>query len=153
VEGGEERSSSPASVRTHVSRATEGPLLVCQHPAEATIVAEFRRYLLHERGLAPSTLLNYVPVAEQFLAERFHNRAPDFAVLRAPHVTGFVMRHAHQLSPVRAGLMVTALRSFFRYLRHRGEIATDLAGCVPRSPTGRFPRFRGFCQLLQWSGF
>ena len=33
-------------------------------------------------------------------------------MLRAPDVTGFVMRHAHQLSPVRAGLMVTALRSF-----------------------------------------
>ena len=112
--------------------------------AQSRIVAEFRRYLLHERGLSPSTLLNYVPVAEQFLAERFHNRAPDFAVLRAPHVTGFVMRHAHQLSPVRAGLMVTALRSFFRYLRHRGEIATDLAGCVPTIPNwslSTLPRF------------
>jgi site-specific recombinase XerD len=112
--------------------------------AQPRIVAEFRRYLLHERGLSPSTLLNYVPVAEQFLAERFHNRAPDFAVLRAPHVTGFVMRHAHQLSPVRAGLIVTALRSFFRYLRHRGEIATDLAGCVPTIPNwslSTLPRF------------
>jgi site-specific recombinase XerD len=112
--------------------------------AQSRIVAEFQSYLLHERGLSPSTLLNYVPVAEQFLAERFHNRAPDFAVLRAPHVTGFVMRHAHQLSPVRAGLMVTALRSFFRYLRHRGAIATDLAGCVPTVPNwslSTLPRF------------
>lgn len=112
--------------------------------AQSRIVAEFRRYLLQERGLSPSTLLNYVPVAEQFLAERFHNRAPNFAALRAPHVTGFVMRHAHQLSPVRAGLMVTALRSFFRYLRHRGEIATDLAGCVPSVPNrslSTLPRF------------
>ncbi len=51
--------------------------------AQSRIVAEFRRYLLHERGLSPSTLLNYAPIAEQFLAERFHNRAPDLAVLRA----------------------------------------------------------------------
>ena len=112
--------------------------------AQSRIVAEFRRYLLHERGLSRSTLLNYAPVAEQFLAERFHNRAPDFDVLRASHVTGFVMRHAHQLSPLRAGLMVTALRSFFRYLRHRGEIATDLAGCVPTIPNwslSTLPRF------------
>jgi site-specific recombinase XerC len=112
--------------------------------AQTRIVAEFRRYLLQERGLSPATLLNYVPVVEQFLSERFHNRAPNFAMLRAPHVTGFVMRHAHQLSPVRAGLMVTALRSFFRYLRYRGAIATDLAGCVPTVPNwslSTLPRF------------
>jgi site-specific recombinase XerD len=99
---------------------------------------------LQERGLSPLTLLNYVPVVEQFLAERFHNKAPNFAMLRATHVTGFVMRHAHQLSPVRAGLMVTALRSFFRYLRHSGAIATDLAGCVPTVPNwslSTLPRF------------
>src|SRR2546422_3276375 len=112
--------------------------------AHSRIVAEFRRYLLQERGLSPLTLLNYVPVVEQFLSERFHNKALNFAMLRAPHVTGFVMLHAHQLSPVRAGLMVTALRSFFRYLRYRGAIATDLAGCVPTVPVwslSTLPRF------------
>jgi site-specific recombinase XerD len=112
--------------------------------AQTRIVAEFRRYLLQERGLSAATLLNYVPVVELFLAERFHNRAPNFAMLRAPHVTGFVMRQARQLNPVRAGLMVTALRSFLRYLRHRGAIATDLAGCVPAVPNwslSTIPRF------------
>jgi site-specific recombinase XerD len=94
--------------------------------AQTRIVAKFRRYLLQERGLSAATLLNYEPVVEQFLAERFHNSAPNFAMLRAPHVTGFVMRHARQLSPVRAGLMVTALRSFLRYLRHRGVITAEL---------------------------
>jgi site-specific recombinase XerD len=112
--------------------------------AHSRIVAEFRRYLLQERGLSPSTLLNYVPVVEQFLSERFPSSAPNFTLLRAPHVTGFVMRHAHRLSPKRAGLMVTALRSFFRYLRHRGAITTDLAGCVPTVPNwslSTLPRF------------
>ena len=112
--------------------------------AQTRIVAEFQRYLLQERGLSPLTLLNYVPVVEQFLAERFHNRPPNFALLRAPDVTGFVMRRARQLSPVRAGLMVTALRSFLRYLRHHGTIATDLAGCVPTVPNwslSTLPRF------------
>jgi len=112
--------------------------------AQSRIISEFRRYLLHECGRSPATLLNYVPVIEQFLSERFHNKALNFAMLRAPHVTGFVMLHAHQLSPVRAGLMVTALRSFFRYLRHRGVIATDLAACVPTVPNwslSTLPRF------------
>lgn len=127
--------------QTGVVKADQPPVA---DTAQSRIVAEFRRYLLQERGLSPSTLLNYVPVVEQFLSERFRNSAPNFTMLRAPHVTGFVMRHAHRLSPMRAGLMATALRSFFRYLRHRGAIATDLAGCVPTVPNwslSTLPRF------------
>jgi site-specific recombinase XerD len=124
--------------------------VVKRHPqpvadnARARIINEFRCYLLQERGLSPATLLNYLPVAEQFLAERFHSTVPNFAMIRATHVTGFILRHARQLSPVRAGLMVTALRSFLRYLRHRGVIATDLAACVPTVPKwslSTLPRF------------
>jgi site-specific recombinase XerD len=120
------------------------PLRPVADTAQSRIIAEFRRYLLQERGLSPLTLLNYIPVIEQFLSERFHSRAPNFAMLRPPHITRFVMRHARHLSPKRAGLMVTALRSFFRYLRNRGAIATDLAGCVPTVPNwslSTLPRF------------
>ena len=112
--------------------------------ARSRITSEFRRYLLQECGRSPATLLNYVPVIEEFLSERFHDRTPNLAMLRAADVTGFVMRHARQLSPVRAKLMATALRSFFRYLRHREAIATDLAGCVPTVPNwslSTLPRF------------
>jgi site-specific recombinase XerD len=116
----------------------------CQLSARAKVIGEFRDYLLQERGLSQPTLLNYVPVIEQFLSERFHSRALDFGQLRAPDVTGFVLRHARQLSPVRAKLMVTALRSFFRYLRHRGAMPIDLTGCVPTVPNwslSGLPRF------------
>jgi site-specific recombinase XerD len=112
--------------------------------ARSRITSEFRRYLLQECGRSPATLLNYVPVIEEFLSERFHDRTPNLAMLRAADVTGFVMRHARHLSPVRAKLMATALRSFFRYLRHRGAIPTDLAGCVPTVPNwslSTLPRF------------
>ena len=111
--------------------------------ARSRITSEFRLYL-EECGRSPSTLKNYVPFIDQFLTERFRNRAPNLARLRAPDVTGYVTRHAHQLSPVRAGLMVTALRSFFRYLRHCRAIVTDLAGCVPTVPNwsvSTLPRF------------
>jgi site-specific recombinase XerD len=107
-------------------------------------ITEFRRYLLQERGLSDATLRNYVPVVEMFLSERFRNRIPDFSILRAPDVTAFVVRHARQLKPVRARLMVTALRSFFRYLRHREAVSTDLASCVPTVPVwslSTLPRF------------
>ena len=55
---------------------------------QARIVAEFRRYLLLERGLSPLTLLNYVPIVEQFWPSDFttglrtsrccaHSTSPD----------------------------------------------------------------------------
>jgi site-specific recombinase XerD len=112
--------------------------------ARSKVVTEFQCYLSQDLGRSLSTLKNYTPFVDQFLLERFHNRDPNFTSLRAPDVTRFVMRHAHQLSPLRAGLMVTALRSFFRYLRHCGAIATDLAGCVPTVPIwslSTLPRF------------
>jgi site-specific recombinase XerC len=46
-------------------------------------------------------------------------------------VTDFVWYQVHKLSPGRAQLLVTALRSFLRYLRHQGTITTDLNACVP----------------------
>jgi site-specific recombinase XerD len=98
------------------------------------ITDEFRRYLLQERGLSRATLQNYVPFVDQFLSERFRNQTLSLSALRAADVTGFVQRHAHQFSPGRAKLLVTALRCFCRYLRHCGEIAVDLAACVPAVP-------------------
>jgi site-specific recombinase XerD len=108
------------------------------------VIEGFRSYLLQERRLSPATPHNYVPVIDQFLSERFPGKALKLSAIRAVDVTDFVRRHAHQLSPGRASLMVTALRSFFRYLLHRGEVRTDLAACVPTVPRWSFsvlPRF------------
>jgi site-specific recombinase XerD len=108
------------------------------------VVGEYQLHLTEERGLSASTLLNYIPVVEQFLSRRFRNRTPDFSVLSARDITGFVLRQASQLSPLRAGLAVTALRSFLRYLRVREMIAHDLAACVPTVPSwslSTLPRF------------
>ena len=115
---------------------------VSKTPAKVT--AEFQRYLLQERGLSPATLLNYVPVIEQFLSESFGDEIPNVRLLCASDITKFVVRQAHRLSPVRARLVVTALRSFFRYLRHRGKVSIDLSGCVPTVPNwslSTLPRF------------
>ena len=112
--------------------------------ARQRVIEGFRHYLLQERRLSPATPHNYVPVVDQFLSERFPGKAFNLAAIRAGDVTDFVRRHAHQLSPGRASLMVTALRSFFRYLLHRGEVRTDLAACVPTVPRWAFssvPRF------------
>jgi site-specific recombinase XerD len=105
---------------------------------------DFKRYLSQERGLSPATQVNYLPFVRQFLVGRFGTGRIQLAKLRAADITGFVQGHAHALSPSRAKLMVAALRAFLRYLRHRGDIATDLAACVPCVPSWSFsalPKF------------
>ena len=92
---------------------------------------DYRRYLLQERGLAEGSLEYFVRFAEQFLSARFGNGDLNLSELCAKHVTDFVQNRAHQLSPGRAKLLVTALRSLLRYMRHQGEISIDLARCVP----------------------
>ena len=138
----------PKTLQRLLTLLCEKGTVKCQPAAPRTarsrVITEFQCYLSQDLGRSLSTLKNYVPFVDQFLLERFHNRPPNFTSLRAPDVTRFVMRHAPQLSPLRAGLMVTALRSFFRYLRYRGAIATDLAGCVPTVPVwslSTLPRF------------
>jgi site-specific recombinase XerD len=94
-------------------------------------IDEYRSYLRHERGLAETSLLNYVPFAEELLSSRFGDSDLDLPTLTATDITKFIQGRAHQLSPGRAKLLVTALRSFLRYLRYQGEISVDLAACVP----------------------
>jgi len=95
------------------------------------LTTNYRRYLLEERGLTQATVVNNVPFIEKFLFARFQRSPCKLSQLRAQDVTDFVRCQAHKLSPGRAQLLVTALRSFLRFLRHRGKITTDLHACVP----------------------
>ena len=92
---------------------------------------DYRRYLCRERGLAEVTLEYFVRFAEQFLSARFGSGDLNCSELCAKDVTDFVQNRAYQLSPGRAKLLVTALRSLLRYMRHQGDIGLDLARCVP----------------------
>lgn len=110
---------------------------------------DFGRYLSEERGLSRATLLNYLPIIRRFLAERFGHKPLRFDQLVARDITGYVQRHARDLGPKRAGLMVTTLRSFLRYLRHQGGIATDLAAAVPGVAAWRLSALPKFLPIDQ----
>jgi integrase/recombinase XerD len=77
-------------------------------------IDEYRRYLIYERGLAETSVPSYVGFAEQFLSDRFSQAELGLSELTATDVTRFMRERAHQLSPGRSKLMVTALRSFLR---------------------------------------
>ena len=95
------------------------------------LLREYDLYLQKEQSLSPATRINYVPFIRQFLVSRFACGRVDLSRLRAADVLKFVRRTAGQLKNKRALLMTTALRSFLRFARYRGEITLDLAACVP----------------------
>jgi site-specific recombinase XerD len=111
----------------------QAPVVVSQEPIRR-VEDDFRHYLSVERGLSAASLANYLPPVSQLLVERFGAGPIRLDRLRAPDITGFVQRHAHELSAGRAKLMVSGLRSFLRHLQHRGDISADLALCVPCVP-------------------
>jgi site-specific recombinase XerD len=94
------------------------------------LVEEYAIYLRKERALAASTVEYYLEFVQKFLADVFGDGATDFSKLCATNVFCFVQRHAGRCGK-RAKHMVTALRSFFRYLRYKGYITIDLAASVP----------------------
>ena len=92
---------------------------------------DYEQFLTSERGLTSATLINYLPTVRDFLTERFGTEGLRFEELSPQDVNQFILRHAQRFSRSRAQLIVTALRSFFRFLRQRGDIMIDLAAAVP----------------------
>ena len=99
--------------------------------ARSAIERRYEAYLRAERGLTTATVINYCPFIQRLLRERFGDGPLAVGQLTSADLSRFVLRHAHAMSPGRAQLMVTALRSFVRFLLQHGEIDTDLAACVP----------------------
>jgi len=99
-------------------------------PAER-LQSEFRLYLRQERALASTTQAAYTAFVSEFLTERFGAGSVDLSRLCAADVTRFVRRRASTIQSKRVQLMTTALRSFLRFARYRGDIEKDLAACIP----------------------
>jgi integrase/recombinase XerD len=91
----------------------------------------FEHYLRNERALARATCVNYVPFIRGFLTDRFGRGPVALSRLCAGDVVRFVQDQAPRLHLKRAKLLTSALRSFLRYARYRGEVTMDLAAAVP----------------------
>jgi site-specific recombinase XerD len=72
-----------------------------------------------------------VPFIRGFLTDRFGDGPVRLSRLNAGDVVRFVQRQAPRLHLKRAKLLTSALRSFLRYVRYRGEVTLDLAAAVP----------------------
>ncbi len=106
-------------------------------PAPATpgerLLAEFRSYLLDERGLAPGTVVSDVHMARLFL-EHQSDHDQLLASLMPAQIVAFVKEQCEQRS---AAYVTAGLRAFLRFCHVTGRTARPLAGAVPKVASWR----------------
>ena len=106
------------------------------HPA-AVVVRDFEAFLRSERGLSTATVVSYLTVVRRFLHERSGRKALRLEQLRAQDLHRFVVREIQRVSRTHGKIVITALRSFMRFLLLRGAVLTDLARTLPGVATWR----------------
>jgi site-specific recombinase XerD len=106
------------------------PARVELSPVEV-LLADYRGYLLLERGLTRGTVRGYVDAVRPFLTGRLHGQVLDLAGLTAAEVSGFVLAACPGRSVGSAKLIVCALRSLLGWLHLSGQVAVSLDAAVP----------------------
>jgi site-specific recombinase XerD len=103
------------------------------------MVEDFERYLLHDRALSQVTLSSYGPHVHLFLSACFGTGPLELDKLSVRHVQKFVLERSRNRAPKSTQLMLSALRSFLRFLFLRGKITVELADHVPTVAFWRQP--------------
>ena len=106
------------------------PELPVDGPVEQ-LLADYRGYLVCERGLAQSTIETYERVARLFLSEREQPNGLALERLTAADVSGFLARECPKRSIAGARDLVCGLRQLLRYLHVSGLISLPLRWAVP----------------------
>lgn len=104
---------------------------VCRLTPTEHCTQAYAQHLREAHALAEVTIVNYVPFIRSFLKDRFGDGPVTLSRLCAHDIVRFVQRQAPHLHRKRAKLMTSALRSFLKYTRYRGEVVLDLAAAVP----------------------
>jgi integrase/recombinase XerD len=99
-------------------------------PVEALLL-DYGAYLVHERGLAATTVQRHTDLVRPFLAARLCAVGLDLATLRAGDVVAFMLARSRCVSPATVQRTGTALRSLLRFLHVQGVIGSSLVGAVP----------------------
>jgi len=102
------------------------------------IEQDFTRFLGAERGLKPVTVAAYLRTVRCFLLQRFGQDEFRLDALCLQDINRFILDRARRVRRSYAKSMVTALRSFLRYLQQRGAITADIAAGVPGVANWRF---------------
>jgi site-specific recombinase XerD len=95
------------------------------------LLARFRRYLEHERGLVPEAARGYVDKVRPFVSRFDGPDGLELARVDVAEVRGFVVEACPRMGRRAAQLTVVALRALLRFLHLEGVLDRSLAGAVP----------------------
>lgn len=107
-------------------------IVVAPAGAVDQLLCSYIQYLQRECCLTAGCIKHYSATARQFLRWRFgEDQVIDFALLTASEVTSFVLDASARYSIGTTKLVVTALRSFLKYMYLQGMAPVDLRGALP----------------------
>ena len=107
----------------------DGEMIMGTDDGSAVLLAEFRMWLVRERGLQPATVRCYGNQARAFLAATGGPGGGGRA--GRGQVTAFMVDHSRDRNAWSAKAMVTSLRAFLRFACVTGRTPVPLAGAVP----------------------
>jgi site-specific recombinase XerD len=97
------------------------------------LIGNYRQHLLIELGLATSTVAGYEWYVRKFLYWQHRGGRVDLRRINLQSVIRLVREVGSCSGPRHTQLLVAALRSFVRFLFHRGKIGTDFAPSIPNA--------------------
>ena len=96
------------------------------------LLQQYRRWMMQERGLSPSTVLRYENTARRFLQEQaVHDDGFAPAALTGADINAFLLRECGRVSAGSAKGRVAELRSVLRFLYLQGVTPLRLGTAVP----------------------
>jgi site-specific recombinase XerD len=151
------RKSDPPTLRHFLEHLREkdaiaSPATVVDDSPLTTLHRQYENYLTTECGRSPVTVVGYWRYIRRFVAERFGDTPLCFRKVVPKDIAAFAQRHARSGSPKVVQVMVTSLRSFFRFLFRHALTDIDLAAAVPTVPQWRLtevPKFLTPAQVEQ----
>jgi site-specific recombinase XerD len=133
--GGQKRKSAAPALEVFLAvlraaRVTPPAVAPARTPAQL-LADRYRRYLVEERGLSHLTVDSYGRNIERFVTHHFGVGAAATSRIQVRDVVGYVLHNTRTHTPQQTKSVVSALRSFFRFLLYQGLIRMDLASVVP----------------------
>lgn len=100
-----------------------------------TSVSAFDAYLRDVAGLAWQTRCSRCRYVRDFLQALFGSEPLQFERIVAEVLVEYVCKRTRHYRPDTVGAVAYALRSYLRFLRFNGDLATDLGDAIPTPPS------------------
>jgi integrase/recombinase XerD len=135
--GGQRPPATMASMAKLLDDLIEQRVVRAELPAVASprdvLVDEYRRHLIHDRGLSASTVSRYARFAKQFLSQRASRIGTALGVegLSSAEVNAYLLLASSRLVVDSAKREAADLRALLRFLYLRRVIESDLGAAMP----------------------